>query len=240
MNVRTGIVLAAVAAAAIPATASAGTPTRTFKVEVEGVQKTTWKEHYVATQQCDQSADGSGFERVTFASPKPEKVVARRYGANFVFFDDGKLGSDELLTRAKITRKGKVVSSPLDPRCEGTGGSGQPTPKPDCGTRHRPFDLTIGWSPAGKSRGITIDTGLIRPLGYTYKNCPVIGPSFPDLIAFNTNGSDIRAAIPAADLFNRKLRKHIVIGRGKRVSKSASSSWTTTIRWTVSLTAVKK
>jgi hypothetical protein len=153
MTARSTIALAALCAAALPATADAGTPTRKFRVEVEGVQVTKWKEHYTATRQCDQSANGAGTERVTFESRRPTKIVARRYGKNFVLFGNGQLGDDEVEVHAKIKRN---------------------------------------------------------------------------------------AAIPVGDLFNRKLRKHIVIGRGKRVSKSATSDYKTTVRWTVSLTAPKR
>ena len=239
MTARSAIALAALCAAAIPATADAGTPTRKFRVEVEGVQTTKWKEHYTATRQCDQSANGSGKERVTFASRRPTTIVARRYGKNFVLFGNGKIGDDEVDVRAKIVRNGKIVSSPLPKECEGTGGSGPSNIPKDCGTRHHRWDVALGWSPAGGGRGITDDSGLLVPQRL-FRNCPVIGPSVPDLITSNTSGREIRAAIPAGDLFSRKLRKHIVIGHGKRVSKSATSDYTTTVRWTVSLTAPKR
>ncbi len=239
MTARRTIALAALCVAAVPATADAGTPTRKFRVEVEGVQVTKWKEHYTATQQCDQSANGSGTERVTFASRRPTTIVARRYGKNFVLFGNGKIGDDEVDVRAKVKRHGNIVSSPLPKECEGTGGSGPGNVPKDCGTRRTPWDVSLGWSPAGRGRGITLDSGVLVPLRL-FRNCPVIGPSFPEIITSSTSGSDIRAAIPAGDLFNRKLRKHIVIGRGKRVSKSATSDYKTTIKWTVSLTAAKR
>ena len=236
--------LAVAAVAALPALAPAagapaGTPTRTFDVSVEGVQTTTFWAAHPQHSHCDQAVRGTGSERVIFTSKRPEAIVARRYGQNFVSFGAGTLGDDEVAVRAKVTQHRAVVTQPLDPRCEGTGGTPTPPAKPDCGTKRTQFDVAVGWWPSAPARGITLDRGAVIPPGQIFSNCPVQGVTFPDLLTDTSSQRQIVARIPAGDLFNPALRKHIVIGSGRFVSKTAESGYTTQIRWTVSLTAHK-
>lgn len=53
-----------------------------------------------------------------------------------------------------------------------------------------------------------------------------------------SGGREIVASIPAADLFDPSLRKHIVLAHGRFRSTSSGGSSTTSIHWTVSLTDV--
>jgi hypothetical protein len=66
-----------------------------------------------------------------------------------------------------------------------------------------------------------------------------VGHAFPDLLTSGSDGREIVASIPAADLFDRNLRKHIVLAHGRFRATSTESSYTTSIHWTVSLTDVR-
>jgi hypothetical protein len=233
--------LAVAASGAVGASAAAAsTPTRTFDVSVKGEQMTTFWEAHPKTGQCERAVNGKGSERVVFTPLRSEQIVARRYGKNFVLFGQGKLGDDEVGVRAKVTRKSVIVNGPLDPRCEGTGGNTTPPPPPDCGTKRTQFDVSLGWSPAAPSRGITLDTGSLIPPGELFHNCGVIGITFPTLLTDNTSQRPIVARIPAGDLFDPAFKKHIVIASGRFVSNTVGSGYTTWIRWTVSLTEHRK
>ena len=224
--------------ATLPAAATAaGTPTRTFDVSVEGVQATSFWTAHAQHGQCDQAVRGRGSERVVFASRRSGAMVARRYGKNFVLFGRGKLGDNEVSVGAKVTCQRAVVTQPLDPRCEGTGGTPAPPAPADCGTKHTQFDVELGWWPSAPSRGITLEMGVVIPPAQLFRNCPVTGVTFPSLLTDTSARRQIVARIPAGDLFSRAFGKHIVIGSGRFISKTTESGFTTQIRWTVSLTA---
>ena len=236
--------LAVAAVAALPslapaAGAPAGTPTRIFDVSVEGVQTTTFWAAHPQHSHCDQAVHGTGAERIVFRSKRPEPITARRYGQNVVVFGTALLGDDEVTVRAKVTRHRAVLTQPLDPRCEGTGGTAAPPAKPDCGTKRTQFEVAVGWWPSAPARGITLDRGALMPPRQPFTSCPIQGVTFPDLLTDTSSQRQIVARIPAGDLFNPAFSKHIVIGSGRFVSKTAESGYTTQIRWTVSLTALK-
>lgn len=235
-------VAATTAVAAVPAAASYAPPnvtTRVFKIEVTGKQTTVYDYKHVAQAQCDVSASGSGGETVTFASRAAEKIELIRFGRNEVFFGRGKLGDDEVSAKARVSRHSSYSAAPGDPKCGGAGGGGKAPPK-DCGTRRAGIDLRLAWLSRKGRTGITLDRGTIFPLGKLYRNCVINGLSFPALLQADTRGRPIVAAIPAGDLFNRHLRKHIVLAHGRFVSRDEEGGYTTTLAYTISLTAVKR
>ncbi len=226
------LVAAAIAGGAVPVTLAAPVAqVRTFRVEAEGVQTTTWNESRQPTSMCDEASTGS--ETLRFRSRGRAMVVAYRYGRNSVIF--GSVGK-ELVVRASVTRHGQVAVTPADPRCGGAGGGGTP-PAPDCGTHRSPLDLSLEWRPSGAT-GISLENGSIVPPYALFENCPVIGDAFPRVLDA-VDGKPVVARIPASDLFNPSLRKHIVFGHGRERQPSNDGSSTTSIRWTVSLTAVR-
>jgi hypothetical protein len=226
--------MAAAAAGAVPAAQAApGPQVRTFRVEAHGVQRTTWTESHQPAFACDEGSTGSGSETMRFRSGKPGTVVAYRYGRNAVIF--GSTGT-ELIVRATVTRHGHVSVTPASPTCGGTGGGGTP-PVPDCGTRRTRLDLRLDWRPSGPT-GITLDTGTIVPPYALFLNCPVLGDAFPHVLNA-VGGAPIVARMPASDLFDPTLRKHIVLGHGRVRRPSSDSASITSIRWIVSLTAVR-
>ena len=228
------LITAAVAGGASPVAAAAtGPQVRTFRVEVEGVQTTTWTESHRSASMCDPASTGSGKETLRFRSRGPATVIAYRYGRKSVIF--GSAGS-ELVVRATVTRHGHVAVTPSDPSCGGTSGGGTP-PAPDCGTHRSLFDLSLEWSSPDPT-GIILRDGTIVPLYALFQNCPVIGDAFPQILDA-VRGKAIVARIPASDLFDPSLRKHIVVGHGRVRRPASDSSSTTSIRWTVSLTATR-
>ena len=233
---RTGLAVlmtTVVGSAAPVALAAPGPQVRTFRVEAEGVQRTTWTDSHQPASMCDEGSSGSGSETMRFRSGKPATVVAYRYGRNTVIF--GSTGS-ELVVRATVTRHGHVTVTPVNPACGGTGGGGTP-PAPDCGTHRTQFDLRLEWRPTGPS-GLGLENGTIVPPYALFENCPVIGDAFPHLLD-TVAGKPIVARIPASDLFDPTLRKHIVFGHGRVRRPSSDGLSITSIRWTVSLTSIR-
>jgi hypothetical protein len=237
MTAFTRIAVLAACLATCAAPAMAATNVATFRAEVKGTQTTTWSENHTPQSQCDQGVSGSGRERVTFASTRPTTIVATRFGGHHILFGSADLASADIVTRATVSRQGSTTSTPLDIRCEGTGGGGTP-PAPDCGARHGSLAVALAWSPAGRE-GIMLEQGDLGSLLHAYTNCPVIGTAFPQLLDLTTAGDSVVARMPASALFDRSIGKHIVIATGRRVSHSGDSTSTTTIRFTVSLTRVK-
>jgi hypothetical protein len=232
----------AVALAIAPAggsAASAAPPVRLFMATLKGRQTTTFTLSHTKNSLCDQSQSGSGHETVTFSSLRATRLQATRYGAKIVTFSTGRPGYDSIVLGVRIERDKHVVSGPLDPRCEGTGGSTTPAPAPDCGTRRDVTDVTVGWLPARRRTGITVSPGLVpSPVG-PFRNCQIEGFAWPELLTSSTNRQAIVAAIPAADLFDPGFGKHIVLAHGRFASRIDGTSYTTTLDWAISLTALK-
>lgn len=236
----------AVRASAAPASAArASLPgpiaQRTFNVDLSGVQSTAWTLHDPSRGACDPALTGSGSERVSFQSVKPERVVVRRYGTSYVILGDPyHVAANDLLTHAAVTRHGTVSSSSVSPACAESGGLGGPVSPPDCGTKRVAFDVQIGYVNQPR-HGFTLTDGDLGTLGEPFKNCPWTGGvvTFPKLLD-QDGPRPIVAAIPVADLFNRAYEQQIVLGHGRHTTDGAGVRTTTRINWSIRLTSVKR
>jgi hypothetical protein len=236
---RSHLLVAAVAtvAAAAPATATAAAPSmfpkRTFAVSVEGVQTTNSSYTHPSSGRCDPAATSRGYEQVVFHSSRPKVIDATDF-APLVLFGHGRPGDHTLNTAARVTRRSSYTHGTVDPTCLGTGGGGT-APSPDCGSRRVNLRVDFDWY---NPKGIVLRTPDLGIPRSPFNNCPVSGVLFPQVLDAATGGRTIIARIPASDLFNHAWRKHILIGRGRFVSHAGDGGYTTSIRWTVTLTAV--
>ena len=232
--------LIAVACAAVPAAAQAGQNIdyAHFKASIKGVQTNKWSSTYQSQGKCDSSGESHGTEVVRFATKKAQPVLASRF-IKYVMIDSDP-ANRSITTKAKVTRHGVENADPTPPECEGTGGGGTPPP-PDCGTKRFNYDVDLGYSPAGKKRGMTLAPGLALPL-QPFVNCPVGGVGFPQLLTTNSKYKPIVAELPAKELFDKKLGEIIVRGAGKQVEKKPAIGIdrTATIEWEVTLHRVKE
>ena len=224
--------------------ARAGLPSaldqRTFKVDVKGVQTTTWTLDDPSENRCDPAISGSGSERVSFRTPKPLSLVVKRYGANYVIAGDPfALGGNDVTTRAVVTRNGHVQSTAVDPDCGDNGGADPGMPDPDCGTKRTSFPVALGYANEPR-HGFTLTAADLPTLGDLFKNCPWTGGqiAFPHLLE-QQGKRPVVAGIPVADLFNRAYGQQIAIGRGVQRTNSGGMRTTTRIRWDVRLTRAK-
>lgn len=238
---RLRLALAAVGALAClaPAAASAypKVEKRTFKVEIKGYQNNQWDFHHVAESKCDQTVQSSGHEYLTFATRKPVTLQVLRIGDSVVF---GTRRSDVngINLGVRIDRGATHAASPLDPTCTGTNGGGaDPTPEPDCGVRRASLDVRPEWWHVRRRAGLMLDTATLFVPIPPYRNCPVGGTSFPNLLE-TVNGRQIISPAKAADLFDPAFKKHILLGNGRYRNSTTDGGSTTKIHWAVTLTAV--
>jgi hypothetical protein len=234
------VAAAALAVAAPGASADQKLPVLTkytYKVELEGVQTTTWSYNHAADgSECDAPANGSGKERIVFHA-KPKVMHTYDGLSQPTFFGKGKTAVFGMRLSGRVSRSGSVSSPglPADADCPG-GGDIEPTP-PDCGSK---TFSGLQYTPEYqyKSDRIVLERGSWMPDKYRYRNCPNMGEGFPSLIATNDDDSPIGRRLPYADLF--KYGKNIVIARGKNTFKDDELSYTTRIRWTLSFKRLDK
>jgi len=230
---RVATLLGAVALlASLPAAAQAAKPLETerFKVSVKGVQTTAWSYDVPAGGLCDPGGSGKGTEVMRFATGKPKVVVATRFSPTYVAFGAGTTAGP-LSARAKVTRHAKLVPGPLDPTCVDPRGGGE-IGAPDCGVKHGIVDLTLSYESFGSPRGVMLRDQLIDTPAL-FRNCPVGGVAFPELLDRRSNGKDIASAWPVREIMRGRARKTIVIGRGRKVDEHPVGRQETTIRWEV-------
>jgi hypothetical protein len=225
-----------IAVVAAPAHAAKPESVR-YRVTVEGKQTTKWKSSYTATQKCDQSSQGSGKETVRF-STTPLEMKATKLGPTLIMWGT-------LKGHAKVNRQGHIFSDPLPPECEGTdgrpGGTPQTPPKRDCGTKNENFSV-----------GLRYVDDQVNPAGFAvagshgradYRNCPVIGLSFPTLVENTSAGKQVLAKIEPKELLDPSVGKHIILADGKRnvntVVAGSHTRWTSKIEWKVTLRRLK-
>ena len=227
---------AAVAALGTAAPATAQEPksflTGKFKVEVEGVQKTTWSTNHVQQFECDSNVVGSGKETVRFRS-KPVVVHIAKFGesAPIVTFRRKDKG---LALLSKITRNGKRTEWGARVCSDGDGTGGTP-PEPDCGTKRSTLYADLDYIYDRKDV-IGLEQSLAVPLG-PFLNCPVGGDSWPALLDRNRNSKQFGAKLPVKDLF--EYGKNIVIVRGRDDYDDGDTKATTTIRYSIAMTKMK-
>lgn len=205
-----------------------------FKVELEGVQRTTWETHHTMQFECDSNSDGMGRETVRFRS-KPAVVSVAAFGASTPIILQ-KRRSAILDLRSKITRQGELTNYG-GKICAYGDGTGATAPAHDCGAKSSTLYAELAYD--GQRRGfIGLEQSLAVPLG-PFLNCPVGGTAWPTLLDRNIATSRmIGQRLPVRDLF--KHGKNIVIARGREVVSTGETTSTTTIRWTLSLTRVGK
>jgi len=222
---------AAAPAASARAAATPGVQSRVFRISIKGTQTTEWEQHHAPVGRCDQSSDGVGRETATFRTRKPVRMQVQRFGgANSVLFGGAK--GNALAAKGKVDRTADILLGDFDPLCKGTGGGG--TSAPDCGARDANLQLRLSFVPSRRHGGIWMQGDFFT----LYQNCPLLGTGFPEILTDNTNGKPVTAKIPAADLFDRSIGKHIVIARGERTAKDAETEWTTRVRWEITLRPV--
>jgi hypothetical protein len=225
------IAAGAAATAAAPAAAAApanGLDKQTFKVTVEGVQRTTWNTNHTGTGGCDGSVTGSGSETVRFASrPVRAQATVLRGLRTPVLSVPGRGVEPTLRLSGTVARKGTIVAA--EGPCGGAGGGSIPR---DCGTKSfRGVKLPVAYRLPAKPD----DQLELRPevIADPFKNCPSGGRSFPSLVGTDAD-REMLTELPREELFDRSLGKIIVIARGKESQTAGEDTYLTTTRWVVS------
>lgn len=225
LAVAAGALCALAAAPALAPAAPTDMRSGRFKVQLEGVQRTTWKTSHIAQFECDVTIQGSGAETVAFRS-RPVVVDVDAFGRTTVV----RRGRAEpiLDLTATITRQGQVSTTGSAICADGDGGGDAPA-APDCGTRRSNLSVDLRYA----DELVTIEPNIAAPLD-TFANCPQAGTSWPDLLTRDGRGRPIGRRLPVADLFGHG--KNIVVGRGREVVEDFDTASTTTIRWELSFT----
>lgn len=222
---------AAIALTAAGPAAAAPTPRvrkGSFKVELEGLQRTSWTTELSSTAGCDLSISGAGGETIRFRS-KPAKLDVTWVGSTRVILRGRSVASLDLA--ATIRRHGRVDSS--GEICSDGDGGGLP-PASDCGTRRSRLTVDVSW-PVRRSDLIALKPDMNVPLG-PFRTCPSGGISWPSLLDQRPDGRLVGAELPIADLFRHG--RNIVIASDRVVQDRGGERSTTSIRWTLSFTRV--
>jgi hypothetical protein len=205
--------------------------TGTFRVELEGVQKTTWEHKHEKQFECDSNSVGQGTETVRFRA-KPVTAKISRFGSSAPLIQQGSHQGADLALRSKITRQGTLEDRGAEVCADGDG-TGDTPPPPDCGTKSATLWANLDYA-SGRRDVIALDQSDPTPIG-VFHNCPVGGTAFP-LLLDRVEGAQIGRRLPARDLFSHG--KHILIAQGREVSDTGEDRSTTTVRWTLSVTRV--
>jgi hypothetical protein len=221
------------AAAALPASAQAGpveVQTGRFKLELEGVQRTTWTTRHAAQFECDVNIAGSGRETIRFRS-KPVVVDVRAIGRNVLILRGRRPAT--LDVDATITRDG-AVSVDGRPDCADGDGGGGPPPASDCGTKRSRGWVEVRYL-APRRALVGLAPVLAAPLG-PFATCPASGAAWPTLLTRGDRDRPIGQQLPVRDLFGHG--KSIVVGRGGERLDDGETQSATTIRWSLAFTRV--
>jgi hypothetical protein len=219
-------------AAALPLTGgSASAATARFRASIEGAQTIRWTvEPQDGPSACGGTYSGSGRETIRFRSIRPQRVTVRMAGRGVPAWVIARRWA-RLDTRGRVNRAGTLTLNPNGRPCgDGGGGEPAPPPAPDCGIRRFTL-LPLMPVPINRNR-ITIDVGDPAPLS-PFRNCPVYGPGFPELLA------PVPARLPARELFDRSIGKEIVLGRGHRHETAAGITVDTRLRWSLTLERIR-
>jgi hypothetical protein len=227
---------AATALVALPSAAAAAKSAQ-FRVTVEGVQTDKWSSVYHSSGRCDPSGEAHGTEVVRFATLKATKATV----IDKPFLHFGATYELPRRVRAKVTRHGVQTVEPTPPECGGTGGGSGGGPKPDCGTKRLPWDLSARYASDGARSGIELSR---RGGSYDdpFANCPVGGIAFPQILTTNTKGQTIRGKVKPSWFFDKRYDTIVVHGAGKRVEKKPmiGIDRTATVEWTITFERVEK
>jgi hypothetical protein len=228
-------ILILVATAALCAAPAASAKSAAFRVTVEGVQTNKWSSVYHSQGRCDPSGEAHGTEVVRFATRRKTKATVTdepylHFGATYDL---------PRRVRAKVTRYGKQTVEPTPPECGGTGGGGGEPPKPDCGVKRLPWDLSARWAFDRSGLELSRRGGAFDD---PYANCPVMGTGFPLLLTTNTKRQTIRGKVKPAWFFDRRYDVIVVHGAGKKVEKMPLTGIdrTATVEWTITFERIEK
>jgi hypothetical protein len=231
--------LAAAAPVAQAAKAPKITAKYTYKVELTGKQTTTWSLNHVGAgpQACDTDQNGSGKEVIRFSSRPAVMYTFDGLSQPYFFQKKGtEVGSLSLPLRGTINRRGSVFTQPLPPGAPCPDGTPTAPPVPDCGTKRIKGLVVEPEYEFKKDKIILEQSDAARD---PFENCPGGGSSWPYLLKYPGGSYErIGQQLPYDDLFNQG--KNIIIARGTDKSTGGDLTWTTTIRWELSLTRIKK
>jgi len=224
------LALAALGAAALPATADASSAR--FVAYVEGRQVTTWEmpRYQIGAADCQgtQFRTASGSETVTFRTkparlrayrPNPKAGVMLTYGAWGRFA----AGKPHLAATGTITR---AYSESLEWE---PGPCGAPAPQParfnDCGSERWTPEVRLSW--VGKRVEVDADSS-----GIPFVNCELRSPTGVEQGDFTDTVSQ---RYPARDLFDRSQGLVEVLGRKTFTEQFDHGTTTTTVTWKLRL-----
>jgi hypothetical protein len=229
--------LALLVGAAVPAQAGAAAPkppgykVAYFKVTVDGVQRNSWSTKQTTPGRCGATVTGSGTETVRFtSSPVRLKVMTIKGLSQPVFtkVGGGRVPLPVLPIRGKLQRSGALTSTPVPRDCQGTGGGSIPR---DCGTRSVRGKVRFDYVAPDWTSVVSDGGGNADP----FRNCPRGITVWPLLLDRDAQNRHVASQLQDDELFDRSLRKLIVIGSGRRTEGPAGASSTTRIRWVVTL-----
>ena len=211
-----------------------------FKATIKGVQTTTWTEDHKPQFKCDSASQGSGTERIKFASTKPVTLRAFRLLKGPVMWLRNKDNAD-IPTKGTVQRNGTRTRDPVKPECAVGDGDGTYTPPPsDCGTKaFSSLFLRLSYDALNKNR-ITLSSAD-TPKAPRFEQCPDGGTTWPTILSSDDKKRTAGESLPLKDLYDKRQGKMIVLGKG---TVKETSSWgvtsTSKISWTLTLTRLKK
>jgi hypothetical protein len=237
--------LGAGSAAAYATKEANGYKVATFLVEVEGTQDA--EEEYTIEPEgpCGTSDHSINREHLTFHTKHPVKVTAFDTpggGFNPEFLVGKGL---HIQTVATLSRRfTPLIASLQTPECEEDNGGADPgseETKPDCGTRHFKFPVTLGWGTRDHG-GLLLSSGDSNET--LFKECPQISSveAFPSLLLEKgeQQGDYIVAEMNQKDLFDPNFRKWISLASGSKKRTHPTEWHKSTIHWSVSFTRLKE
>ena len=217
---RTLLLAALVAGACAPAAGAADPRIKAeydYTVSAKGTQTTTWTSEGPGIGGCDVSNPGSGTQVVTFRS---KKMRMHTYdGIPQPFFNKpGDRGGLELALRGTVDRRNSVA-------CEAS----------DCGAK--PFK-GLQVNPRylyGRNR-VVLDQSYTDGLP-DFDACLLAGDVWP-LMLEEADGKPVGRDLRATDLFRK--RRTVLVATGTRKESDFGVSSTTTIRWELTFTRIKR
>jgi hypothetical protein len=233
-----GLAALSVLAAAPAASATGQLQTREakFRVSVKGVQTTTWTANHQPQFRCDRPFTGSGKETVSFKSKRAVIVRAFQLGNGTpMLLNRSRRDQASLPTKGWVRRNGQTNSPPVDPNCAvGDGDGTYVPPAPDCGRKNfGSLDLQLMYDPLKRGRLTLSGSGPRDP--QLFKQCPVHGASWPDILSSDDRKRTAGEELPYKDLFDKKQGKTILIGRGTQRQSVYGITSTSKIQWELTL-----
>ena len=232
----TGLAIAAIGGfAAQPAAAAPAFDSAKFKVTVKGTQVSSDNAHRDAEGPCDVSDYSTSGEKIKFRSKKAVVLTAFSVDNGPISFVNKQTGN-LLPVKATIDRfhNPHITPSPGDCGDNGGGVEGEPTP-PDCGVKTASWQLGLEYLDEGEEILGFYDTEGTDP----YINCPHGLDFFPSMPFTDGKGNTIGSEMPRKELFDDKIGKLIVIGKGQHKELGGTYSSITDLRWELTLKRLK-